>query len=152
MSLTFDKIIERITDENKVYRNKFIEPYDMKMKKVQELEGAMEAQQAIAETTEEKEFEPRKAVDPLNDVTPGQRMEVIEEIKKNQGLRKFKMNERLEFLNNKMLEEPLDEKEGREIAHIGNSLSKLEKQIKNLETASKIAEGGGKIGFGGEGY
>ena len=37
MSLTFEKIIERMVDENKVYRNKFIEPYDMLATKVEEI-------------------------------------------------------------------------------------------------------------------
>ena len=69
MSLSFDKIIERITDENKVYRNKFIEPFDMMATKVEEMKGILQKEPTVDTESGEIITETKMNEDPLKNIT-----------------------------------------------------------------------------------
>ena len=154
MSLTFDKIIARITNENEVYRNKFIEPFDMMAAKVEEMKSIVQRDDAVVDTESGEVIPSRVGAeeDPLKNITKQQRLEVLDRVLLDLESRKFQTQERLDFLNDKMLKDVLKEKEIQEIATLGNILSKMEKQEKNIESAREIAESGGKTGIGGPGY
>ena len=152
MSLSFDKIIERITDENKVYRNKFIEPFDMMATKVEEMKGILQKEPTVDTESGEIITETKMNEDPLKNITKEQRLEVLDKVLADLNSRKFQTEERLDFLNEKILKEVLSEKEIQEIATLGNLLSKMERQEESIQKAREVAVGGGKTGIGGPGY
>jgi hypothetical protein len=153
MSLTFEKIIERMVDENKVYRNKFIEPYDMLATKVEEIKRSMDNSNQIVDKETGEILAPAELdSDPLKNITKEQRLEVLTKVLKDIESREAQMEERLDFLNEKMLERALEEKEVQEIATLGNFLNKIEKQKESIGQAKNVALAGGKTGIGGPGY
>ena len=152
MSLSFDKIIERITDENKVYRNKFIEPFDMMATKVEEMKGILQKEPTVDTESGEIITQTKMNEDPLKNITKEQRLEVLDKVLADLNSRKFQTEERLDFLNEKILKEVLSEKEIQEIATLGNLLSKMERQEESIQKAREVAVGGGKTGIGGPGY
>ena len=107
MSLSFDKIIERITDENKVYRNKFIEPFDMMATKVEEMKGILQKEPTVDTESGEIITETKMNEDPLKNITKEQRLEVLDKVLADLNSRKFQKEERLAFLNEKILKEML---------------------------------------------
>ena len=90
--------------------------------------------------------------DPLKNITKEQRLEVLDKVLADLNSRKFQTEERLDFLNEKILKEVLSEKEIQEIATLGNLLSKMERQEESIQKAREVAVGGGKTGMGGPGY
>ena len=153
MSLTFEKIIERMVDENKVYRNKFIEPYDMLATKVEEIKYSMDNSDQIVDKETGEALAPAGLdSDPLKNITKEQRLEVLTKVLEDIESREAQMEERLDFLNEKMLERALEEKEAQEIATLGNILNKIEKQKESIGQAKNVVLAGGKTGIGGPGY
>ena len=141
-----------MTNEVEVYRNKFIEPYDMLQQKVEEIRALSENEMIIEDDDKKEISSALTKQDPLQHITKEQRLEVLDRVLEDLNLREFEAKERLNFLENKMLEEVLQNKEAEEIAAIGNFLNKTEQRRKNIEKAKDIAEAGGKTGIGPRGY
>jgi uncharacterized protein YaaW (UPF0174 family) len=129
--MSFERIVKILTDENMVYRNRFIEPIDSesirKETNPQEDLGAEEPQ-SHALGPVNKRLQPGMNRQ-MRKLSPKERVDVLTKIKIDQESRITRLEENMETLTQKAITEELSDREIGMMVKIGDEINKLEIQI-----------------------
>ena len=133
-SKTFEKIVERLTNDSLVYRNKFIEPYDSRDKGgVTKLEGGRISDEEFMSEgfTKEQASQMRKGKQvrkqsPLDKLPREEKIKFLQEMDEEQNSRIDLLSKKIQELEERLFTDDLKEEEIDSLSKIETELSKLE--------------------------
>ena len=120
--MSFSQIVKRLTNANKVYRNRFAEPIDPNVIQ-SHVPNPIEAME------QQKQGLPQGMNRGMRNLSPEQRIEVLNKLKTEQDSAIKQLNIQLDKLNEKALTDALSDDEVQQIVKIGDQINKIEVQI-----------------------